>query len=561
MADLLHENRQQSLNICKQPKENTEKPNSESDSDSMADCRARKRYSNYIPPGQTYLFRIIDNRRKTNMIIKNTMLYSTEAFNKYADIFEKNGSIPSHIELAEASVGNAYEVRFDGEAVGIVLEDMDEIPEDYKIVITGVDRKAHTFTAEMKLPDSECEPGKAGDMQSIFTEAIIKKAAKVKKMSPESLSDRIRIMWNNDVPVSMIKAVVKAMPESPDESAPYAEYVNSHAFAGKCRSEMTFMIACGLLGQPVLLEAPKSAGKNVLTENFAYVMGEKCYRTNLDAQSTAEDFFGEKSTDDSAAKILEENPSYAENHLILTNEHLYNLCRIKDFREVLDGATKYETLRSQMQSVRIRLQKAPASLWADDDQGTLCIDEINAANPNLLIRLLNPLIDGDRLFSNPSCGIYKHLSLSHHVVGTMNKDYDGTFDLNEAVLSRFNVMKLKAPKDISASITMKFGNRSIKPAKPERSKSLKKLIKGGKLNKGQIAQVNKLHQAFISAVESGKVTDKVMNIRGIERALALACAFPDVFRFRDLLEFTVFNGCEDDEIHILRTITNDIVDF
>ena len=111
------------------------------------------------------------------MIIKNTMLYSTEAFNKYADIFEKNGSIPSHIELAEASVGNAYEVRFDGEAVGIVLEDMDEIPEDYKIIITGVDRKAHTFTAEMKLPDSECEPGKAGDMQSVFTEAIIKKAA------------------------------------------------------------------------------------------------------------------------------------------------------------------------------------------------------------------------------------------------------------------------------------------------------------------------------------------------------------------------------------------------
>ena len=115
------------------------------------------------------------------MIIKNTMLYSTEAFNKYADIFEKNGSIPSHIELAEASVGNACEARFDGEAVGIVLEDMDEIPEDYKIVITGVDRKDHTFTAEMKLPDSECEPGKAGDMQSVFTEAIIKKAAKVKK--------------------------------------------------------------------------------------------------------------------------------------------------------------------------------------------------------------------------------------------------------------------------------------------------------------------------------------------------------------------------------------------
>jgi hypothetical protein len=126
---------------------------------------------------------------------------------------------------------------------------------------------------------------------------------------------------------------------------------------------------------------------------------------------------------------------------------------------------------------------------------------------------------------------------------------------------KFLTSILGLSKDISASITMKFGNRSIKPAKPERSKSLKKLIKGGKLNKGQIAQVNKLHQAFISAVESGKVTDKVMNIRGIERALALACAFPDVFRFRDLLEFTVFNGCEDDEIHILRTITNDIVDF
>lgn len=498
---------------------------------------------------------------KKNVIIRRSMNYPKKVFDKYAKIFEDSGNMmPGSVEIVKAH-GSVCVVQIDGEAVGHVLAlKYDEIEgRNRNLVITGVDRSRSEFAAVLEVDEEAAEEvsvsSESGSFGSI-DKSYMQKIAKEKKIAYDSVVTRTRIMWENNVPENMIRQVLEQLPIGAREEPPYAEYINTGAFRKSCRSEMTFMIACGLLGQPVLLEAPKSAGKNVLTDNFAYVMGERCYRTNLDAQSTAEDFFGEKSTDDSAAKLLAEHPEYAEDYLRLTNGHLCS-----ENGAELDNAVQYEILRTEMQSVRISLQKAPASLWADDDQGTLCIDEINAANPNLLIRLLNPLIDGDRLFSNPSCGIYRRLSKSHHVVGTMNKDYEGTFDLNEAVLSRFNIMKLEPPKDISATIAVKFGADGVKKTVPERTKLHRPAVKNGKLDESQIRQVSDLYSAFVRLVENGRVTSKVMNIRGIERAIELVCAFPDTFRFGALLEFTVLNGCEEDEIQLLKKAVKDAVEF
>jgi len=151
-------------------------------------------------------------------------------------------------------------------------------------------------------------------------------------------------------------------------------------------------IAALLAGENLLLMGPKATGKNVLAENLAMLFGRPewnvSFHINIDAS-----------------------------YLIGT-----------------DTFTGGE--------VRFR----PGPVYTCALQGGFCIlDEINMAR-NEAMAVLHSLLDHRRILDVPG---YERIRLhpATRFIATMNEGYAGTRELNEALLSRFVVLRLPAPSE------------------------------------------------------------------------------------------------------------------
>ncbi len=144
-----------------------------------------------------------------------------------------------------------------------------------------------------------------------------------------------------------------------------------------------------LAGENLLLTGPKATGKNVLAENLARLFGRPEWNVSFHINTDA-------------------------SYLIGT-----------------DTFTGGE--------VRFR----PGPVYACALQGGFCIlDEINMAR-NEAIAVLHSLLDHRRMLDVPG---YERIRLhpATRFIATMNEGYAGTRELNEALLSRFVVLRLPA---------------------------------------------------------------------------------------------------------------------
>ena len=238
----------------------------------------------------------------------------------------------------------------------------------------------------------------------------------------------------------------------------------------------------------LLCSGEKGTGKNVFIETFAYIFQRPLYTISINRESDKYDLVGSKTID------------------IETNEDGVVENKVKFSPEVL------------LESMEVG--------------GILNIDEINFADPGVT-GLLHSICDDRRAIEVPG---YKYVEADDNFVmmATMNLNYQGTNELNEALQDRF--VDILFPN-----------NNSILDVLVDKCKDI---------DKSQLKLANKVYEKMVSIVRDrdGQLDDNCITVRGFIQG----CMMSKRLGLKKALEVCVANKIKDSEYrqNVLTIIEN-----
>ena len=227
-------------------------------------------------------------------------------------------------------------------------------------------------------------------------------------------------------------------------------------------------IAAILAGKNLLLVGDKSTGKNVLAENLSYIFSRPMWNISFHVSVDASSLIGD------------------------------------------------DTLKSG----DVVFREGPISL-ASRYGGFAILDEINMAK-NEAMAVLHSVLDYRRKIDIPG---YKLINVNPatRFIATMNYGYEGTRDLNEALLSRFAIIKM--PR-----ISVDNLKRLIKDHHPE----LKEVF---------INDLSNFFKDLIDKADAHEITNTAPDLRGIFDALDLV---EEGLEFKEAIRLCLINKIFDD---------------
>lgn len=233
-----------------------------------------------------------------------------------------------------------------------------------------------------------------------------------------------------------------------------------------------------LSGKNLLLIGEKSTGKNVLAENLAYTLSRPLYNISFHVNTDASALIGTDTLIDGKV-VFREGPIY--------------MC------------AKYG--------------------------GLGVLDEINMAK-NEALAVLHSTLDYRRIIDVPGYDKIK-LHKAARFIATMNYGYLGTRDLNEALLSRFVVIKMPSPdqkllEDIFSNI---FPN----------------------LKKSVNIQITSLFLDLKKKFEAGEISDSSVDLRGMINSVDLV---QNGLNVKEAFSMGIVSRCMDD---YEQTLVKDLV--
>lgn len=211
-------------------------------------------------------------------------------------------------------------------------------------------------------------------------------------------------------------------------------------------------------GNPIIYEGPKSVGKNFLDEWVAYVLGAVYYEISVDPDMTKSELYGDKVVDDSSAR-----------HLTMKNSEAY-LRYMKGETCLLDQASEHEYWARYAGTMRFVVESTEFKRWIRQKSGrrVLMVNEINYGNPTVLAVVFNRVAEDRpvRFIDVPGEGrIY--IGRDCILTASMNRDYVGTAELNEAMRSRFGIIEMQPSSHIAAILKEKIESEFGKGILPE----------------------------------------------------------------------------------------------
>ncbi|MDO5048049.1 MAG: MoxR family ATPase [Anaerococcus sp.] len=226
----------------------------------------------------------------------------------------------------------------------------------------------------------------------------------------------------------------------------YKDRIVKPSFTYHGESVLKKAISAILAGKNILLLGNKSTGKNVLAENLAYIFKRPLWNVSF--------------------------------HVNVDSSLLIGLDTLKNGQVVFrDGpVTK-----------------------ASKSGGFLVFDEINMAR-NEAMAVLHSILDYRRIIDIPGYDLIK-INPATRFIATMNYNYEGTRDLNEALLSRFVIIDMPLIKEDDLDLLLR--------------ENYKNLIKSYR------DQINKLFFDFTLKAKAGEISDLAIDLRGIFDCLDL----------------------------------------
>lgn len=414
-----------------------------------------------------------------------------------------------------ANQRNLVVLTFDDEPVGVIKgQKFDELPKNFKLEVTGLTEDGF----EINLIEEEANaPTKPADGISEEMKQLINKTAAHAKMSRKDVRARVEYMSGQHVADKVISNILKTYQKRDHRHEPKVLYQDTNG-------ELQLALINSSIGRATMLKGPKSTGKNVMIESVAYCFATDYYRKSLDTRSIAEDLFGSKSTDNSAAEELKAHPELAEAYL------QYSQGR----EDLLEDAAKYVSLKAQAACIRLVFEPSDFVKWAVHG-GVLNADELNFWPTDLVQEALNGAADGEGVITNANTGTM-HLNPGCILMAGLNPGYTGTLEINEATESRFSVLLLDYPKSIKKQLAANFSGKDVPEA--------------------YFDQAEAFYASVIKAVKEGTITDKALNIRGIVGALQMVFEYEGIVSFQEALQICVINAADADERMLLTALAN-----
>ena len=265
-------------------------------------------------------------------------------------------------------------------------------------------------------------------------------------------------------------------------------------------------------GLNIILEGPKGSGKNTVIEDMGRLYNMPVYELQINAQTGNEEILGSKTL---VAKDYSTNKEEINDCIKLLfsmlsgNKELKEIVKTKlissaeteekvNAVELAEFVLNYDfsPLINALQKGETEVEFQPSALIrAMIEGGIIVFDEINTGHPSIL-SLINPILDDRKRIQVPGYG----LVVAHEnfrVFATMNKDYQGTFELNEATASRFSPIVFTEPASIKDIIKKNVPN----------------------VTKETLTECDKLYVKIRNETVSGRMQSQSINIR----AFIFAC--------------------------------------
>lgn len=389
-------------------------------------------------------------------------------------------------------------------------------------------------------------------------------------VTKEEMDRRMKVFKENEVDDYLIERIVKKyrVYQKPIH-IPSCIYVDPYLCQSK-KSKTEGIISEGLRAaadrSAIICEGEKSVGKNVYLETIAWLMGMPMYLITFSRQMSPSSIYGEKTTDNSAAKGLAEfDPEILMRAGQIEEQRKYSLNAM--FRKGLNGAdamnevektmseeqkailmksAMFKKLEAQSASVNIVIDQSELYDWLVDG-GILVFNEMNMAEANFFASFTNQLLDGTGFLFIPGRGevrIHKDCVL----FGTQNADYQGVEMQNEATMSRFGCIVFKQPDSIKGQLVAATNaaiQRSDDPAI--------------ELPEKYFDQCEAFYKQCQSSVKKAMVTNACLNIRGFVRALTRVALSHGYASLKRQLEIEVINTCITDDRIPLCAVLEQIV--
>lgn len=317
------------------------------------------------------------------------------------------------------------------------------------------------------------------------------------KFEESELNERIKyleehgIKEGDEITREMFYQVLACMYQQ-DEKYAVAKPKKLYIHVGLGESLIKRMLRNIILGDPVILEGPKSCGKNVAWESVSWLLNRPLEILNCSGKMTKAEMFGSPTTDNSAKANITQNGAKAFFKALFHKKENDEAC---DFINTI----------ANCMSPNIKLDEGPVTraLLSAKEHGTILIaDELNLSDPNTFAGAFNALTDKHtQYYSINGLGVVK-IPKGLIIGGTQNGTggaYIGTKQQNDATMSRFNVIRLTAPDTIAKVLKAnKFPN----------------------VTEDIINTLDRIYAKFADAKHSGTVGEQALNVRGFERCLS-----------------------------------------
>lgn len=448
------------------------------------------------------------------LVSSKTMQIKKDCIEKWHKLSEDEG-LPIVSKSARlVNNRNLVMLTLDDEAVGVIKgQKFSDLPDDFEIKVTGLTEDGFEIDLiEKNVPDQSEDSGISAELKTL----VNKTAARV-KMPRKEVRARVEYMLSQNIAEKVIMNILKTYQKRDHRHTPKVLYQDTNG-------ELQLALINSAIGRATMLKGPKSTGKNVLIESVAYCFATDYYRKSMDTRSIAEDLFGSKSTDNSAAEELKAHPELAEAYL------QYSQGR----EDLLEDAAKYVSLKAQAACIRLVFEPSDFVKWAVHG-GVLNADELNFWPTDLVQEALNGAADGEGVITNANTGTM-HLNSGCILMAGLNPGYAGTLEINEATESRFSVLLLDYPKSIKKQLAANFAGKDVPEA--------------------YFDQAEAFYASMIKAVKEGTITDKALNIRGIVGAIKMAAEYEGIVSFQEALQICVINAADADERMLLTALAN-----
>lgn len=310
--------------------------------------------------------------------------------------------------------------------------------------------KAASYQVEFAVSDGIMEFIRTGKRPMTLEELMEDKKAIVPMETMKEIQSYLK---SNGVPEKIFKKIIESY-------VPYPASVQHRIKKPKTLFidiDNEFIVLDAILattkGINLLFQGEAGVGKNILTETMAWIYQRPLYEISLNGQTDKMDLLGSKSMD----------------------------TEIKEGKEISKIIFEKEVFVEAL------------------EVGGICVfDEVNYALPEVL-GMLNAPLDDRAHIEIPGYGfVQAHENFA--AIMTMNKDYIGTQELNEAFKNRLMYIVFPNNKGIKKILENKVPN-----ANPE-----------------HIRLADKMYQSVHKLFEDGEVSQDAMSIRGYIRAVDLA---------------------------------------